>query len=59
MKIGFTERGDAGIDLSWVSKLENNEVDGAVLITKNITPVFINNVGKLNRFSYPRLKPWD
>ena len=37
MKIGFTEQGDAGIDLSWTCKLENDEVDGAVLITKNIT----------------------
>ena len=49
MKIGVTERGDAGIDLSWTSKLENNEVNGAVLITKNITPAFIDNVGRLNK----------
>ena len=49
MKIGFTEQGDAGIDLSWTCKLENDEVDGAVLITKNITPAFIDNVGRLNR----------
>lgn len=42
MKVGITERGDAGIDLSWKSKLNN--VDGAVLITKNITNEFINTV---------------
>lgn len=42
MKIGITERGDAGIDLSWESKL--NSVDGAVLVTKNITNDFIDAV---------------
>lgn len=35
MKIGITERGDAGIDLSWYEKL--SLVDGTILITKNIT----------------------
>lgn len=42
MKIGITERGDASIDYSWYNKLSN--VDGAVLITKNITDEFINAV---------------
>lgn len=42
MKIGITERGDAGLDLSWTNKLSN--VDGAILITKNITPKFIDAV---------------
>ncbi len=37
-KIGITEAGDAGIDLSWVDKL--NFVDGAIVITKQITPQF-------------------
>lgn len=41
-KIGITERGDAGLDLSWADKM--NEVDGAVLITKNPTPAFIDLV---------------
>ena len=41
-KIGITEAGDAGLDLSWEDKLQN--VDGAVLITKNITPEFIKLV---------------
>lgn len=44
MKIGITERGDAGIDLSWYGKLYS--VDGAVLITKNITDKFTNLVLK-------------
>lgn len=35
MKIGVTERGDGGIDLSWVQKLD--KVDGAIIITKNLT----------------------
>ena len=47
MKIGITERGDAGINLSWVSKV--NAVDGMVLITKNITEMFCLQV--LNLYS--------
>ena len=39
MKIGITERGDAAIDFSWVDKL--NKVDGAIIITKNLTDKFI------------------
>lgn len=35
VKIGVTERGDGGIDLQWVDKL--NLVDGAIIITKNLT----------------------
>jgi hypothetical protein len=42
MKIGITERGDAGIDLSWTKKLPN--VDGAILITKNLNDNFIEAV---------------
>lgn len=38
MKIGITERGDAGINLAWSEKMDT--VDGAVLITKNITEAF-------------------
>lgn len=36
--IGITEAGDAGLDLSWEPKLDR--VDGAVLVTKQITPSF-------------------
>lgn len=39
-KIGTTEAGDAGLDLSWVDKLDT--VDGAIVITKNITTGFCN-----------------
>ncbi len=37
-KIGITEAGDAGLDLSWVEKLDM--VDGVVVITKCISPDF-------------------
>lgn len=44
MRIGITERGDAGIDMDWFPKVMCNYVDGAILITKNITELFIKNV---------------
>lgn len=43
-KIGITEAGDASFDYSWVNKLEN--CSGAILITKNVTDYFINEVLK-------------
>lgn len=46
MKIGITERGDAGINMVWVNKA--NVVDGMVLITKNLTAEFIHNVLRLH-----------
>lgn len=39
-KIGITEVGDAGLDLSWGEKLSS--VDGAVLVTKCISPGFLD-----------------
>lgn len=39
-KIGVTERGDAALDFSWVDKLD--QVDGAVVITKYLSPEFCN-----------------
>lgn len=42
MKIGITEQGDAGLDFSWKAKL--SKLDGAVLITKNISDVFIRQI---------------
>ncbi len=41
-KIGATDGGDAGLDLSWINKMDS--VDGAVLITKQVTPAFIEAV---------------
>lgn len=42
MKIGVTERGDAGIDFSWIPLLKT--VDGAILITKKMSDAFIRCV---------------
>ena len=42
MKIGITEQGDAGLDFSWKEKLA--KIDGAILITKNISDVFIKQI---------------
>ena len=47
MRIGITEAGDAGIDLSWLSK--QNMVDGLILVTKNVT-------GKMFRQALTELK---
>lgn len=47
MRIGITERGDAGLDLSWYQTLLTNNYDGAVLITKNANPSFQNKVFQL------------
>lgn len=35
VKIGITERGDAGLDLSWLDKLNAGKVDAVIAITKN------------------------
>lgn len=35
IKIGITERGDAGLDLSWIDKLNEGKVDGVIAITKD------------------------
>lgn len=48
MKIGITERGDAALDFSWYDKIKNGTVDGAVLITKNLSRQFIDKVIELH-----------
>lgn len=45
MKFGITEAGDASFDYSWKDKL--NSVDMAILITKNITDKFIEEILKV------------
>lgn len=52
VKVGVTERGDASIDTSWYNKIKNNEVQGAILITKNITDDFIARVYNLYKNNY-------
>lgn len=43
--IGITERGDAGLDFSWVEQVPNT--DFSILITKNINNKFIDEVIKM------------
>lgn len=51
MKIGFTEHGDAGLDLSWAEKL--NTVNGVIAITKNITPGLAEILLNLKARNFP------
>lgn len=45
MIIGITEKGDPSIDYAWVKKM--TLVDGAILITKNLTEKFMTEVLKV------------
>lgn len=54
-KIGITERGDAGLDLSWADILKTNDYAGAILITKNANPAFQNNVWELWNQSFKNI----
>lgn len=53
LHIGITERGDAGLDLSWVNTISSKSVNGAVLITKNITPGFRKAVLQMHNQGFP------
>lgn len=53
MKIGFTERGDAGRDLSWVAKCAARQVDGAVVITKTLFDPCAQEILNLHRSGFP------
>lgn len=50
MKIGITERGDAGADLSWYDRLDT--VSGAILITKDVNDNFIEKVMQAYQSGY-------
>ena len=43
-KIGITERGDAGIDLSWRDEMDN--IAFTIVITKSVNDKFIEEVMK-------------
>jgi len=45
-KIGITERGDAGLDFSWINK--SKKYDGVILITKCLSHKFIKEAKKVN-----------
>lgn len=42
IKIGITERGDAGIDFSWFDKLD--QINGAIIISKKLSPTLIEKL---------------
>lgn len=44
MVIGVTERGDPSLDSTWIEKMD--DVDGAIIITKNLTDKIIETVLK-------------
>lgn len=48
MRIGITERGDAALDFSWYEKLKSGKYNGAILITKNVSPAFRDKVMDLH-----------
>ena len=51
IRIGITERGDAGIDLSWVRK--TGQCNGVIAITKNLTSNAAEEILKLHKNGYP------
>lgn len=53
MKIGVTERGDAGRDYGWHEKCLRHEIDGAILITKSITTGMGERVLDLLKHGFP------
>ena len=55
MRIGITERGDAGLNLSWDAKLRAGGYDGAILITKNANHNFQTHVLDLYRSGFQNL----
>lgn len=55
MKIGITERGDAGLNYSWTKAIENEQVEGAVLITKRVYDKFNEKVLDLYNLGYTNL----
>jgi DNA repair photolyase len=46
VRIGITEKGDAGLDYAWMNKVNN--FDGMILITKHLSYAFIDRVVKTN-----------
>lgn len=53
MKIGFTERGDAGLDLSWYDKVHTQHCDGLIAITKNLTDACADRLLALHQSGFP------
>ncbi len=68
ISIGITERGDAGLDFSWRESAK--QCDGVILITKHLSPYFIEEAAKINCIVHatitghggtiiePNVRPW-
>lgn len=52
-KMGITEQDDAGINLGWDEAIDKKHVDAAILITKQITPGFIQRVVARHKTGFP------
>ena len=50
MKIGFTERGDGGLDLSWLDKAKTGKCDGVVVIRRKYRG--ISGIGRHRIFMF-------
>ncbi len=48
IKIGVTERLDAGLDFSWYEKYKKGKYDGLILITKCLSNEFIEKASEVN-----------
>jgi hypothetical protein len=46
VRIGTTEKGDAGLDFAWINKKAS--FDGMILITKHLNHLFIEQAAKIN-----------
>lgn len=53
MKIGFTERGDAGLDTRWFERVKTHDCDGLVAITKNLTDDCCEKLLRLTASGFP------
>lgn len=53
LRIGFTERGDGGLDLSWANKVAEGVCDGVVVVTKNLNPGARNKIMEVYRSGFP------
>lgn len=53
LRIGITERGDAGLDLSWVEACRARKVDGCIAITKNLNPEVRKAILELSKDGFP------
>jgi len=54
--IGTTEQGDAGLDLSWFER--RHEYGGLVLITKRLSPAFIEKAAATNSIVHATITGW-